>query len=75
MKINASKPNNITIIKNYNATESMEISGGEAVMLLGMNRAYQKLKSRIQREGLFTLALESPTKQILARRFYPQRGY
>lgn len=56
MKIQVTSTNNIVHIQNGSVTGSSVISEGDSAVLLGMNRAYNKLKSRIKREGLYSLA-------------------
>ena len=56
MKIQVTSTNNIVHVHNGSASGSSVISEGDSAVLLGMNRAYNKLKSRIKREGLYSLA-------------------
>ena len=56
MKIQVTSTNNIVHVHNGSVSGSSVISEGDSAVLLGMNRAYNKLKSRIKREGLYSLA-------------------
>jgi hypothetical protein len=55
MKIIVSSSNKITHINNNRSSLVSEVSQQDTALLPGMGKAYQKLKSRIQREGLFSL--------------------
>ena len=55
MKIKVTSTNKITHIHNNLSGLVSEVSEQDTALLLGMGKAYQKLKSRIQREGLFSL--------------------
>ena len=54
MKIQVSNNNYMTQIKDNYACGALKLHP-ETAMILGMGRAYGKLKDRIKREGLFSL--------------------
>ena len=56
MKIKVTSTNKFTHINNSISSSVSEVSEQDTALLLGMGKAYQKLKGRIQREGLFSLA-------------------
>ena len=55
MKIQVSNNNYMTKIKDNYACGATEVTSRETAIILGMGRAYGKLKDRIKREGLFSL--------------------
>ena len=56
----------MTQIKDNYACGSSGVTSRETAMLLGMGRAYDKLKARIKREGLFSLVLQATPYQDLS---------
>jgi hypothetical protein len=57
MKIKATNSNTLIHIVNGAFSGTSDISESDSAIILGMNRAYNKLRSRIKREGLYSLAL------------------
>lgn len=55
MKIKATSSNTFTHINNNSRRFVSEVTEQDAAVLLGMGKAYRKLKTRIQNEGLFSL--------------------
>jgi hypothetical protein len=56
MKIQASSTSNIFHITDGTVTGTSAVSTSDSVAILGMNRAYNNLKRRIKKEGLYSLA-------------------
>lgn len=69
MKIHVSNINYMTQIKDNYACGSSEVTSRETAMLLGMGRAYDKLKARIKREGLFSLGFAGHSASRLEHGF------
>jgi hypothetical protein len=55
MKIKVTNSNTFTQINNYSCRFVSGVTEQDAAILLGMGKAYRKLKTRIQKEGLFSL--------------------
>ena len=62
MKIKVTSSNTFTHINNSITSSFSVVSEKDTALLLGMGKAYQKLKGRIQREGLFSLAYSDHTE-------------
>ena len=55
MKIKVTSSNTFTHINNHSRSFVSGVAEQDAAILLGMGKAYRKLKTRIQKEGLLSL--------------------
>ena len=46
----------IDIISGFSRTSSIKLTQADAVKIRGMRKAYDKLRNRIKREGLYSMA-------------------